>query len=82
MAGGFYLAQLSPEHHLYYRIGEEIETWTTVDELVDKIKFYIGHADAAEKIRERGQQRALQDHTWQVRFDQLFKTLRDIGLRI
>ncbi len=75
MAGGFYLAQEVPDHHEYYKVGQEIETWTEPQELADKTAFYIRNTVAAERIREAGTKRALDCHTWRHRFDRLFRTL-------
>jgi hypothetical protein len=75
MAGGFYLAQEAPDHHQYYKIGEEIDTWSEPGELVEKLGFYSRNIHAAERIREAGAKRALECHTWEHRFDRLFKRL-------
>ena len=79
MSGGFYLVQNAPDLSQHYKIGEEIETWSKPDELLDKAQFYSRHPLAAHRIRRAGQQRALMEHTWQHRFDRLFATLRSLG---
>jgi spore maturation protein CgeB len=56
-----------------YEIGQEIDTYRTPDELVDKARFYLGHPDIADRLRERGEARARRDHTWKHRFAELFK---------
>jgi len=61
----------------FYRIGKEIDTYNSVEEFLDKVRFYLSHPQAAEKLRELGYQRARRDHTWVCRFKQLF---REIGL--
>jgi len=75
MAGGFYLTQKAPDHHIYYKIGEEIETWSEPAELTEKLAFYSRNLRAAERIREAGTKRALECHTWKHRFDRLFTKL-------
>ncbi len=75
MAGGFYLTQEVPDHHEYYKVGQEIETWSEPRELAEKIAFYTRNTKAAERIRGAGAKRALESHTWRHRFDHLFKTL-------
>jgi spore maturation protein CgeB len=80
MSGGFYLAQYTPEHAEYYQAGEEIETWQSVEELIDKSRYYLDHLELAEKIRARGLQRALRDHTWRNRFDAVFSQLQLEGV--
>jgi spore maturation protein CgeB len=61
----------------FYGIGKEIDTYNSAEEFVDKVRFYLSHPQAAEKLRQMGYQRARRDHTWVRRFEQLF---REIGL--
>ena len=61
----------------FYAIGKEIDTYNSNEEFVDKARFYLSHAQAAEQLRENGYRRARRDHTWVRRFEQLF---REIGM--
>ena len=79
MAGGFYLVQEAPDHAQYYKLGEEIVTWSEPGDFLEKVLFYSRNERAAARVREAGQQRALRDHTWQHRFDRLFSHLRSQG---
>ena len=79
MAGGLYLVQEAPDHEQYYKLGEEIVTWSQPEEWGDKVLFYSRNAAAAMRIREAGQQRVLREHTWERRFDRLFSLLRSQG---
>lgn len=72
MAGGFYLVQEAPDHHEYFRIGDEIVTWTEPAELIEKARYYTQHPAVTDRIRRAGQRRVLEHHTWQHRFDRLF----------
>jgi hypothetical protein len=76
MSGGLYVVQEAPDHEQYYKIGEEIITWSEPEEFIDKVLFYSRHEQASARIREAGQKRVLKDHTWQHRFDRLFDRLR------
>ena len=76
MAGGFYLVQEAPDHAQYYKIGEEIVTWSEPGDFLDKVQFYSRNESAAARIRGAGQRRALEEHTWSHRFDRLFSRLR------
>lgn len=79
MSGGFYLVQEAPDHSDYYKLGQEIETWSQPEELVDKTAFYLKNSHKAERIREAGKRRALESHTWRHRFDHLFQRLRSMN---
>jgi spore maturation protein CgeB len=70
-----YLTGYTEEITEFYEIGKEIDTYCNPDELVDKTKFYLNHPSEAEKLREAGYQRALRDHTWKRRFEQLFQEI-------
>ncbi len=76
MAGGFYLVQEAPDHAEYFRIGEEIVTWTEPGDFLEKARYYIHRPDVADRIRRAGQQRVLEHHTWKHRFDRLFAQIR------
>jgi Uncharacterized protein conserved in bacteria len=70
-----YLTGHTDEIEEFYDIGKEIDTYRTTEELVDKARFYLEHADAAERLRERGFARARRDHTWVRRFAELFSKI-------
>ena len=59
----------------FYELGKEIDTYSSSEELIEKTKFYLDHPDDAEKLRDAGYQRALRDHTWERRFELLFKEI-------
>jgi len=75
LAGGFYLVEEAPEHRELYDVDREIVTWRSVDELIDKTRYYLAHSAERVRIATAGRARASRDHTWQRRFDDLFRTL-------
>jgi spore maturation protein CgeB len=77
MSGACYLAQHLDELAEYYRLGEEIDTFRSKDELLEKVRLYLGSPDRAEALRRAGRERALRDHTWEARFATVF---RELGL--
>ncbi len=78
MCRSCYLTGHTDEIEEFYDIGKEIDTYRTREELVEKTRFYLDHPDAAERLREAGFRRAIRDHKWTNRFDELF---RKIGIR-
>jgi spore maturation protein CgeB len=78
MSGALYLTEDQHELAEYFSIGEEMLTYSDRDDLLDKTRFDLAHPEAAERIRRAGHERALREHTWQHRFNQLFNVL---GLR-
>jgi spore maturation protein CgeB len=59
----------------FYSVGHEIDTYRDESELVEKGRFYLANPGAAERLREAGYRRALRDHTWKRRFEELFKKI-------
>ena len=75
MSGGLYLTEAHPELSRVFCPGEEILTYSSVKDLVRKIRYYLDHPAEAEAIRKRGYERALREHTWEIRFEKIFRLL-------
>jgi len=75
MSGGLYLTEHHHELENVYRIGTEIVTYTNFEDLVQKIRSLLSNPEEAEAIRQRGYQRSQADHTWEMRFETLFKLI-------
>jgi hypothetical protein len=73
MCRACYLTGHTDEIEEFYKIGAEIDTYRGPEELVDKARYYLAHSEAAERLREAGYQRAVRDHTWERRFEELFR---------
>lgn len=61
MAGGFLLTHAGAIEE-FYEPGKEIETYSSDEELTDKIRFYIMKDEKREKIAAAGHKRALKNH--------------------
>lgn len=75
MSGGLYLTEHHAELIPFYDVGREIVTYTSFDDLVEKIRWLLSEPDQAEMIRRAGRARALREHTWEMRFDRVFRML-------
>jgi spore maturation protein CgeB len=75
MSGALYLTEDQPELAEYFRVGQEMLTYTDRDDLLDKALFYLAHQEVSERIRRAGLERARSEHTWQHRFRDLFAIL-------
>jgi spore maturation protein CgeB len=73
--GGFYLVEQAPDYDGLFERGREVETWRTVGELIDKIRYYLDHENERAAIAAAGRQRALREHLWTHRFAALFSEL-------
>lgn len=56
--------------------GETCIAWDSLDELEEKARYYLQHADEREAIGKRGQEMTLTRHSWQRRADDLLNMLR------
>jgi len=75
MSGGLYLTEHHPELAKVYDIGREIVTYEGFEDLLGKIRDLLDHPDQAREIRRRGFERARREHSWEMRFDKVFRLL-------
>lgn len=75
MAGGFYLVEKAPDYDELFKAGVEVETWSDLGELLEKIYYYLERDAKREAIARAGADRAEADHTWAKRFQGLFDEL-------
>ncbi|MDP2157752.1 MAG: glycosyltransferase [Nitrospirota bacterium] len=69
--GAFYLCQHVEGIEEVLVPDKEIVTFHDEDEMIDKIKFYLGREDERKRIAEAGQARVLRDHVYEVRTRQM-----------
>jgi len=75
MSGGLYLTEHHDELATFYEIGREIITYSGFDDLLEKIHCLLSEPDQAEAIRRAGRERALREHTWEMRFEKVFRLM-------
>ena len=75
-AGGFLLTdKLTPSSglELLFKPGEDIDVWSSVDELIEKTRFYLDNPVEADRIRRCGQQKLLEFHHPDVKIREFFE---------
>ena len=75
MCGALYFTNYSDELAEHYEPDKEVIIYRNEHELLDKVKYYLGHPQEAEKVRQAGYKRALECHTYQKRFKDLFTNI-------
>ena len=75
LSGSMLLTQDSDEFDFFYERNIEAVPFGNENDLVEKAKYFSNNKTAAKKIAKAGYERAINDHTWGRRFDQLFHYL-------
>ena len=62
--GGFCLAEWSPGLEELFVVGEELDCYRTLDEMLQKVEYWLDAGPEARRaVGERGRQRVLSEHT-------------------
>lgn len=73
-AGGFLLTDAQSDLFNLFR-ENEVATYTTTEEALDKARYYLRHPHRREALIERGQRRVLSDHTYTHRVASLVESM-------
>jgi len=69
----------------FFKVGVEIETYESAEELIEKVQYYLSHDKAREKIARAGFQRVMANHRLAHRLHQaaelIDSTRKDFGGR-
>lgn len=76
---GFQLCTPADDLNSYFVDGHEIVVVNAIDDMIDKIKYYLDHDEERERIAHAGYKRMMHDHQWANRFEHIFK---EIGLLV
>jgi spore maturation protein CgeB len=69
--GGFLLTDYIEELEEFYSVGVDIETYRDIDELRDKVKFYLENEGARTRIAARGYEKAMKMAGWTERVKEM-----------
>lgn len=73
--GGFQIADWKSTTPSLFEPGSEIVTFHTLDELKEKVDYYLRHPEERQQIANRAYARAHREHTYQKRFQKMFEIL-------
>lgn len=73
--GGFLLTSPADNLSDYYAAGEEIATFIGVDQLTERIRYYLSHEAERAAVAEAGWRRTLAEHTYVHRFTEIFRVM-------
>ncbi len=75
MCGGLILTKYIPELTEYYDIGEEIICYENLNDLINKINYFLKHEEEREDVAKRGYERSIKEHTYEKRFKTIFNEI-------
>ena len=75
--GGFQLSNYVEFLEDYFAIGKEITIYNTIDDLVDKIRYYLKNENLRRAITQSGYQRTTTQHLYKHRFQQLWNSIQE-----
>jgi len=73
--GGFQLTNYAPFLEDYFKIGSEVVIYTSLENLLLQIRYYLENEPDRRKIMINGYNRAINEHTYLSRLKRLFKNI-------
>jgi spore maturation protein CgeB len=73
--GGFLLSDPADNLEDYYDVGHEVVCFDSLNDMIDKIRYYLAHPNERAEIAEAGYQRTMHDHTYARRFREIFNKM-------
>lgn len=73
--GGFLMTNYQPELEDMFIIGEDLEAYSSLEELVDKCSYYLTHEDERAAIAHNGYEKVKSNHTHIHRLKEMLKTM-------
>jgi spore maturation protein CgeB len=74
-SGGFLLTDRVPYLEEYFEIGREISTFDSTDDLIDKVRYWLGRPEERAAVADAGFRRVLAEHTYDHRFAAIFERM-------
>ena len=71
--GGFLLTNYQSEIPAYFNVGEELDTYGSQDELLEKCAYYLEHENRRAEIAAAGFEKVQRYHTYPQRLGELME---------
>ena len=71
--GGFVLSNCQSDLLNEFVPGEELDIYSSIEELEEKIEYYLAHADICMEIAHNGYEKVRKHHTYPIRLEQMFR---------
>lgn len=73
--GGFLLTNYQAEIPEYFEIGKDLETYESMEELEQKIQYYLTHEEERVEIAVNGYEKTAKFHTYEMRIAEMIRIL-------
>lgn len=73
--GGFLLTNLQAELFDYFTVGEDLEAYSSQEELLEKARFYLEHEQLRHRIALKGYEAVKAHHTYDCRILEIIKII-------
>jgi spore maturation protein CgeB len=74
--GAFLLTEWCPTLDMIFEDGKHLVTYKTMDEAIEKARYYLDHPDEREAIAKAGMEHTLAHHTYQHRVKEAFEVVK------
>jgi len=71
--GGFCMTNYQEEISDMFEIGQDIECYGSMEELIDKCAYYLEHEDVRARIAENGYRKVSEAHTYKMRIMEILR---------
>lgn len=75
-SGGFLLTNRIPSLEELFVDGKEIVMYDSMDDMIEKAKYYLEHDEEREAIAKAGYERAMRDHQMSMRVDVMLEDIK------
>lgn len=73
--GGFLMTNYQPELMEHFEIGVDLESYASMEELIDKCAYYLSHEDIRKQIALNGYQKVKENHTYLQRIMEMLRII-------
>lgn len=70
---GFVLCNYQSDLLNEFLPGEELDIYSSIEELEEKIRYYLSHTDVCREIAHNGYEKVSKYHTYSLRLEQMFR---------
>lgn len=75
--GGFLLTNFQSEIPEYFEIGKDLETYESMEELGQKVQYYLTHEEDRIEIAINGYEKTAKFHTYELRLAEMIRILSE-----